>query len=65
MIEMPVVRELYTSNCHLSIGSPVSLLVMTTTNFDILPPTIHLFNWDMIFLMYALTWSSEETVISQ
>lgn len=35
---------------------------MTTTNFDIFPLTIHLFNCDMIFLMYALTWSSFETV---
>lgn len=47
--------NIWTSNCHRSTCSPVSLLVMTTTNFDILPPVIHLLSWDMIFLMYALT----------
>lgn len=51
----------HTSNCHLSTRSPVSLSVMTMTSFEILPPTIHLSSWDMIFLMYALTWSSAET----
>lgn len=44
-----------TSNCHRSTCSPVSLSVMTTTSFEIFPPTIHLFNCDMIFLMYPLT----------
>lgn len=44
-----------TSNCHLSTCSPVSLLVMTTTSLEILPPTIHLLSCDMIFLMYDLT----------
>ena len=43
--------SLHTSNCHLSTCSPVSLLVITTTSFEIFPPIIHLFNWDMIFLM--------------
>jgi hypothetical protein len=52
-----------TSNCHLSMCSPVSLLVITTTSFDIFPPTIHLSSCDIIFLIYALTWSSEETSI--
>lgn len=52
-----------TSNCHRSTCSPVSLLVMTTTSFEILPPIIHLLSCDMIFLMYALTWSSEDTSI--
>ena len=54
---------MFTSNCHLSTFSPVSLLVMTTTSFDILPLIIHRFNCDMIFLMYALTWSSFDTEI--
>jgi len=30
--------EICTSNCHLSTCSPVSLLVITTTSFEILPP---------------------------
>lgn len=51
----------HTSNCHRSTCSPVSLSVMTMTSLEILPPTIHLSSWDMIFLMYALTWSSAET----
>lgn len=51
----------HTSNCQRSTCSPVSLSVMTMTSLEILPPTIHLSSWDMIFLMYALTWSSEET----
>jgi hypothetical protein len=50
-----------TSNCHRSMFSPVSLLTMTITSLDILPETIHLSSCDMIFLMYALTWSSDET----
>jgi hypothetical protein len=41
--------------------SPVSLSVMTMTSFWILPPTIHLSSCDMIFLMYARTWSSDDT----
>lgn len=53
--------NIWTSNCHRSTCSPVSLLVITTTSFEILPPVIHLLSWDMIFLMYALTWSSEVT----
>ncbi len=36
---------------------------MTITSFEILPPAIHLLSWDMIRLMYALTWSSDETDI--
>lgn len=47
--------NIWTSNCHRSRCSPVSLLEMTTTSFEILPPVIHLLSWDMIFLMYALT----------
>ena len=54
-----------TSNCHRSTCSLVSLSVITTTSLEILLPTIHLFNCDMIFLMYALTWSSDETSESQ
>lgn len=50
-----------TSNCQRSTCSPVSLSVITITSLEILPPTIHLSSWDMIFLMYALTWSSAET----
>lgn len=48
-----LIREgrIHTSNCHLSTCSPVSLLVITTTSFEIFPPCIHSFNWDMIFLM--------------
>jgi hypothetical protein len=57
-------RVLPTSNCHLSTGSPVSLLVMTMISFEILDLSIHLFSCDMIFLMYALTWSSWETVVN-
>ncbi len=41
----------FTSNCHLSTFSPVSLLVMTTTSLEILPPVIHLLSCDMIFLI--------------
>jgi hypothetical protein len=33
--------EGHTSNCQRSRCSPVSLLVMTTTSLDILPPIIH------------------------
>lgn len=51
-----------TSNCHRSTCSPVSLFVITTTSLEIFPPTIHLSSCDMIFLMYALTWSSDDTV---
>lgn len=47
--------NIWTSNCHRSTCSPVSLLVITTTSFEILPPVIHLLSWDMIFLIYALT----------
>ena len=47
--------NIWTSNCHRSTCSPVSLLEITTTSFEILPPVIHLLSWDMIFLMYALT----------
>lgn len=47
--------KIWTSNCHRSTCSPVSLLDITTTSFEILPPVIHLLSWDMIFLMYALT----------
>lgn len=47
--------NIWTSNCHRSTCSPVSLLDITTTSFEILPPVIHLLSWDMIFLMYALT----------
>ena len=43
--------NIWTSNCHRSTCSPVSLLDMTTTNLEILPPVIHLLSWDMIFLM--------------
>lgn len=43
--------NIWTSNCHRSTCSPVSLLVITTTSFEILPPVIHLLSWDMIFLM--------------
>jgi len=35
-----------TSNCHLSMFSPVSLLVMTTISLLILPPIIHLLSCD-------------------
>ena len=52
----------FTSNCHRSTCSPVSLLVITMTIFEIFWPSIHLLSWDMIFLMYAFTWSSEVTV---
>lgn len=34
---------------------------MTTTSLEIFPPDIHLFNCDMIFLIYAFTWSSADT----
>jgi len=44
-------RERPTSNCHRSTCSPVSLSVITMTSLEILPPTIHLSSWDMIFLM--------------
>jgi len=54
-----------TSNCHLSTCSPVSLLVMTMTSLEILALSIHLLSCDMIFLMYALTWSSCETKTNQ
>ena len=47
--------NIWTSNCHRSTCSPVSLLEITTTNFEILPPVIHLLSCDMIFLIYALT----------
>ena len=47
--------NIWTSNCHRSTCSPVSLLDITTTSFEILPPVIHLLSWDMILLMYALT----------
>ena len=47
--------NIWTSNCHRSTCSPVSLLEITTTSFEILPPVIHLLSCDMIFLMYALT----------
>lgn len=68
----PALRELWlfellpkisTSNCQRSTCSPVSLSVMTTTSFEIFPPAIHLFSCDMIFLIYALTWSSADTII--
>lgn len=52
-----------TSNCQRSTCSPVSLLVITTTSLEILPPIIHLSSCDMIFLIYALTWSSDDTSI--
>lgn len=47
--------NIWTSNCHRSTFSPVSLLVITTTSLEILPLIIHLLSCDMIFLMYALT----------
>jgi hypothetical protein len=56
-----VIRGGRTSNCHRSTCSPVSLLVMTMTSLEILPPYIQSLSCDMIFLMYALTWSSAVT----
>lgn len=56
-----IFEDWLTLNSHRSTCSPVSLSVMTMTNFEILPPTIHLSSCDMIFLMYALTWSSDDT----
>jgi hypothetical protein len=53
--------KIWTSNCQRSTCSPVSLLVMTMTSLDILPYFIQRSSWLMIFLMYALTWSSAET----
>ena len=41
----------WTSNCHRSTCSPVSLLEMTMTSLEILPEIIHLFSWDMMRLM--------------
>ena len=35
---------------------------MATTSFEILLLIIHLLSCDMIFLMYALTWSSDVTL---
>ena len=67
----PVLRELEllellpkisTSNCQRSTCSPVSLSVITITSFEIFPPAIHLLSCDMIFLIYALTWSSADTI---
>lgn len=52
----------HTSNCHRSTFSPVSLLVITITNFEIFPPVIHLFNCAIIRLIYAFTWSSTVTI---
>jgi hypothetical protein len=36
--------------------------VMTITSLEIFCPIIHLLSCDMIFLMYALTWSSDVTI---
>ena len=59
---LELLPKISTSNCQRSTCSPVSLSVITITSFEIFPPAIHLLSCDMIFLMYALTWSSAETI---
>jgi len=42
LLFLEALLKICTSNCHLSTCSPVSLLVITMTSFEILLPTIHL-----------------------